>query len=465
MTEPPSPLSPSTPRRLKRRRGWFVLVLLLVLIAAGATGVWLRRPRRTPPAVPPALDLADADPVVAAVLEKERQRVLQSPHSAAAWGRLAGLLTAFNYRHEALICFAEAERLDPNEPRWPYHQGVLLLLDRPKDAIPLLRRAAALCGPNNLAPRLRLSEALLSLGQRDEAEEGFRAVRQRDSGNARAALGLGRAALQRRQWPQARSYLEAAAADRYSARAATLALAELHQQSGDDVAAARARLRVERLPPDAPWPDPYIDEIRNLHVGKRFRLGQANRLFERGRAKEAVTQLNELVADYPDSSEVWFALGQVLHACGAYAQAERAMGKVVELTPGYAEAYNYLGAARFRQGKFADAESALHKAIELKPDFALAYCNLGRCLHQQKDISGAVAAFRAAVRCKPDYAAAHMELAELLHQTHQDAEALEQVRQTLQLNPRDERAKHLRAKLEPNRPSAATNEKDRSSPP
>ncbi|SRR5579883_334220 len=452
-TPPSSTLSPCHPVTLSpchpRRRRWVWLAALsLALIVAGAAGGWLWYQQRVPAAVPPVVELSGSDPAVAAAIEKERQRVLQSPRSAAAWGKLGSLLTTFNYRPEALTCLAEAERLDPNEPRWPYHQGILLLLDHPNEAIPKLRRAAELCGDNNLAPRLRLSEALLSLGHLDEAEEGFRQVRQRDPSNSRASLGLGRIAMQRRQWPEAKSYLEAAVTDRYSAREAAVALAELYQHLGDHEAAERLCQRVEHLPPDARWPDPFIEELHHLHIGKRIRVTQANRLFEQGRAREAITQFNELAADYPDAPEVWFGLGQALHWSGAYPAAERAMRKAVELTPGYAEAYNYLGAAQLRQGKLADAETALRKAIELKPDFAVAYINLGRCLLQQKDNDGAIKAFRDAIRCKPDYVAVYIELAELLHQIHRDAEALEEVRQALQLNPGDQRAKLLQKKLE-----------------
>jgi tetratricopeptide (TPR) repeat protein len=398
--------------------------------------------------VPPALDLEGFDPVVARTIEAERDKILQSPRSAAAWGKLGSRLAAFNYRPEALICLAQAERLDPNEPRWPYHQGVLLLLDNPNEAIPKLRRAAELCGDGNLAPRLRLSEAFLSLRRLDEAEEEFRQVRPRDPSNSRASLGLGRIAMQRRQWPEAKSYLEAAATDRYSAREATIALAELQQQLGDNETANQLYLRVERFPPTERWPDPFIEELQRLHIGKRIRLIQADQLFKQGHVPEAIAQLDELAKDYADAPEVWFGLGQALHWGRAYPAAEQAMRKVIELTPRYPEAHNYLGAAQLRQGKLADAETALRKAIELKPDFALAYINLGRCLDQQKKTVEAVKAFRDAIRCKPDYTAAYVELAKLLHRDHRDAEALDEIRQALQLNPGDQEAKKLQKELE-----------------
>ncbi len=425
------------------------LALLLGLVAAGGSAGWLWNYYRTPLPTPPAIDFNGADPAVVSALEKERQRVLDNPHSAAAWGRLGEHLTAFHYWKEALVCFAQAERLDPREPRWPYHQGVLLLLYNPNDAIPRLRRAVELCGDKNLAPRLRLSEALLSLGQLDEAEQEFRFLQKQDPPNGRVRLGLGRVALQRQHWQQAQSHLETAAKDRSSARAAAIALAELHQLRGEEAMVAKWRTRAESLPPDAPWPDSFVEEIQRLPIGKRTRLDQANQLLEQGDLTEAITQLNDLVKDYPDFAKAWLSLGRALYSSGAYPQAERALSEVVKWAPEYAEAYNYLGVARLRQGKLEAAAEAFHKAIDLKPDFALAYVNLGRCLLEQKDNPGALAAFRSAVNCKPNSTAARLELAELLHQTHQDAEAIEQLRQALQLNPADARAKGLLEKIRP----------------
>ncbi len=432
----------------KRRRRWVWFFAVLLLASAGAAGGWYWYQQRANALVPPALDLTGFDPVVARAIEKERQRVLQSPRSAAAWGTYGAMLSGFNYRPEAMTCLVRAEQLDPNEPRWPYHQAIVLLLENPYEAIPKLRRAAELCGDSNIAPRLRLSETLLSLGRADEAEEGFLQVRRRDPSNSRAALGLGRIAMQRQKWQEARPLLEAAATDRYSRREATIALAELHQHLEDPKTAERLCQHIERLPPDERWPDPFVEEVHRLHVGKRIRVTQANQLFEQRRVRDAIAQLSELASDYPDAPDVWFALGQALHWSGAYPNAEHAMAKAVQLAPEYAEAHNYLGAARFRQGKLAEAETALRKAIELKPDFALAYINLARCLLQQKDTEGALKAFRDAVRCKPDFAPGHLELAELLHKMHRDTEALDEVRQALHLNPGDEQAKQLQKKLE-----------------
>jgi tetratricopeptide (TPR) repeat protein len=436
-----------------------ILAMSLLLGGIAAALAWKLWPSTPPP--PPMPDLDGIDPAVAAVITKERQAVLATPRDASAWGRLGEVLELFNYRKDAVVCFAQAERLDPRQPRWPYHQGLLLSWDNAEEALPHLRRAMELSerhdavlttSGSSVAPveaiRLRLSETLLAQGYLDEAEDHFRRLLQREPDHPRAHLGLGRLAMQRQQWKEALPHLQQAAADKRTARAAAIALAELYEQLGDESAAEQARVRVEDLPPDPPWPDPFLDEIQRFNTGKRARLMQADQLFKQGRRAEALALYSQVVHDYPHSEEAWIALGQARYRSGDFANAERILQKAVELAPRFAEAHNYLGLARLAQGKLEAAASSFQKAVQLKPDFALAYTNLGRCLVQQQKLAAALDAFRAAVRAMPNYAAAHVALAEVLHQMHQDAEALEEVRQALQLSPNDGRAKHLRELLE-----------------
>jgi tetratricopeptide (TPR) repeat protein len=447
---PNAPVTDPRPRSPRRRLLWSAL-LLTILMAAGAGGwIWYRQAPAVP--TPPEPDLDGVDPAVAAVINKEREGVLQAPRSAAAWGRLGEALTEFNYRREAVLALAQAERLDPREPRWPYLQGWLLLKDDAEGAIPRLRRAVELCGDNFVLPQLRLNEALLAQGHLEEAEAGFAHLLKRDPLHAGAHLGLGRLAVRRQHWREALPHLQLAAADHHTARAATIALAEVYQRLGDETAAAQCRKQLEVPHPDQPWPDKFLQDVERFRtIGKRNRLMEADRLIKQRRVMEAIARYEQVVEDYPDSPEGRSALGQALYRIGNYAGAEGAFKKTVELAPGFAEAHNFLGLAQREQGKLEAAAASFRKAAELKPDFAIAYSNLGRCLLAQKDRAGALQAFRAAVRCKPDYAAAYIDLAELLHERGQDAEALEQVRQALQLNPTDPRAKELLKTLAPKR--------------
>ena len=52
------------------------------------------------------------------------------------------MLAGHGFTDEASVCFAEAERLDPHEVRWPYYQAHFLSLTNPAAAIPEWRLAA-----------------------------------------------------------------------------------------------------------------------------------------------------------------------------------------------------------------------------------------------------------------------------------------------------------------------------------
>ena len=163
----------------ENRRRSFVSAAILLLIAALGTALWYTHRSSAGP-IPPPVPANEADPLVATVVEKVRGEVLREPHSARAWGRLGQAFLANDMEREGSICFAEAERLDPANPRWPhYRAGILQNRGEPESALPLLQRAAECCevaASDNLVPRSMLAETLLALGRLDEAEEQFHRV-------------------------------------------------------------------------------------------------------------------------------------------------------------------------------------------------------------------------------------------------------------------------------------------------
>src|ERR1019366_8308866 len=103
-----------------------------------------------------------------------RQKVLKEGHSGRAWGELGKVLRAYDYYDASDVCFTQAQRFDPNEPRWPYYLGLSQTLRNPEDALPFLRRAVVLSDKydrGNDAPRLRLAETLLQTGAIAECRE------------------------------------------------------------------------------------------------------------------------------------------------------------------------------------------------------------------------------------------------------------------------------------------------------
>src|SRR5262249_44636533 len=155
---------------------------------------------------------AGVDPAVVKAVEAARAEVRQSPRSAAAWGRLGMVLAANNFAAQALDCLARAERLQPDDPRWPHYQALLLAGGDPPAAVPDWQRAVVRGDDaRRAAPQLRLAELLLGLGRTDEAEAGFHDVLRRDPYHPLARLGLARCACARGAFADALPHLEHAA--------------------------------------------------------------------------------------------------------------------------------------------------------------------------------------------------------------------------------------------------------------
>jgi tetratricopeptide (TPR) repeat protein len=390
---------------------------------------------------PPAVSLADADPAVADAIAAARWDVRWKPRSAAAWGRLGQLLRAHSYKPESNLCFAQAERLDPNDSRWPYLQGVSLQSDDPEAAIRHLRRAVALGGSGPDALRLCLAEVCLQQGQLDDAEQHFRQVLRDDPDNARAHLGLGRLACERGNLRDGLAHLNRSASSKRTQKASCILLAQVYHQLGDTAAADRERARVIDLPDDPPWPDPFVEETRSLMIGKQARLNRLKTLHRQGRLAEAREVARQLEDDYPDV--YWLVEGREQIAKGRFAAAEQALRKALQLAPDSVDAHLDLGAVLFKQNNYRAAAECFRKATKLEPGYGPAWQSLGRCWMRQGNRPEAIRAFRMAVQYTPQDAEARRDLGSLLAQEGQVAEALVQLRQALQLEPGDTKAREL----------------------
>jgi tetratricopeptide (TPR) repeat protein len=440
----PVPVVPSSgddpkprPRRWRR-----MLVLVLALGGVGAWYAWRLQARTEPPTV----DLDGADREVISAVTLARAEVLQSPRSAAAWGKLGKILAAHRYLEPARICFIEAERLEPDESHWPYYQGLTLAFSDNDAAIVHFQRAIQLPGAQP-AIRFRLAETLATQGRLAEAEEQYRSLLNDAALAPRAQLGLGRLAYQLGDLAAARRMTELAADESATRKAAHTLLAEIAQFSNDPSTAASERAVVSKLPDDPEWADPLLAEINREKVGKDARLARALELSRQKRVEDAAVLFQDLVREYPDWDQGWLNYGRLLMDSRVYAAAEQAFRTVLQLSPDSVTGHFHLGVVLFQRDDCRAAAAHFREVVRLKPDHAMAYYNLGHCLKRLNDRAGALAAFREAVRIRPDMARAHTNLSELLADDGKKTEAAAELRLSLDLNPDDEAAKKLEARL------------------
>jgi tetratricopeptide (TPR) repeat protein len=433
--------------------------VLLAALAAGAAWWW--RTREAPPE--PPLPAGITDPEVAEVVSAAHQKLQSDRRSGTAWGEYGTVLLANLFDREADRCFAEASRLDPDDPRWPYARGQIALKRDPPAAVGYLTAAAEAARGRpkfRSAFALALAEAILERGEADRAEALFR--QELNSPDAdRAAFGLGLVALARGNEAEAWRAFEAVRGNPSCRKQAAAQLARLARARGDVPAARQYEAEANSLEADAPWPDPYLDHVVTLQAGHRGLQRRVGVLERDGRFAEAaeaylaqarhkrtsqaltgaavnvarlrdydraVALLREAVRLDPADSNARYTLALVLYtkaekevardpnSAGAAAEfrevAAEAKG-ATELKPDHALAYMFRGLALKQLGRPKDAIEPLRTGLAIRPEQFDLHLALGQCLAATGDRGAAEESFKAAARLKPDDPRPAQELAKL----------------------------------------------------
>lgn len=398
---------PASRRFLWRGLGLVALLAMGLLGLAWGRGWFAPAPREIPG------NLTEGDAEVVAAIRKARTAVVKEPKSATAWGKLGQVLQVHNFLDYALAAYAEAARLEPRNPNWPYFRAsIFLVRATPADAISELERAAERGGLDEL-PRLRLGELFIGQGRFDEADEILRKVLEARPNDPRAHLLMAQVAIARQAWAECLRHLETVA-DAPPAQKQVCALRLLaYGRLGDTAGLKREQGRLAKLPDDPAWPDPLLDDLTRFQVGVLPRLTKALTLLQQGQTQEAVAILHEAVRDYPDSDIAYGALGRCMALRGNYAEAEEALRKSLELAPDSADIWSVLAEVRVKRRDLQGTLKCLREVIRLKPTDAQAHYKVGLIKVETGDRAGAIEAFRQAIRYRPDYREARQELDKL----------------------------------------------------
>ena len=446
-----TPLPNSDAPRRGRILGRLAAAGGVVLFIGAGLAWWYLRP---PPLQPPMpTDLNEEE--VRQVLEKSRRQVLDDPTSAEAWGEFGMRLFAHLFDREADICFAQAARLDPEDPKWPYARGIIALKRRPDEAVGLLREALAAKGrpPFEPAARLQLAEALLERGALDEAEQLFRAQDAEQPGSPRAALGLGLVAVARGEREAAEQHFRVAGASPFAKKLATAQLARLARSRGDQRAATALEQELAALPTDPPWPDPVLDELVDLEVGKRGRERLVGRLEMNHEYREAAAIYLQELESHP-TMEACVGAGMNFAHLREYDRAFELLRKGVELGPDSANAHASLALVLMARAErdwhdapgeeqlkewFREAIAHAKRATELRPDHARAYLTWGLALKFLGQPEAALAPLRKGIACHPADFDLQLALAETLMEAGRRQEADTYLDNARRLRPDDPR--------------------------
>ncbi len=410
---------------ISRRTG---VAVAAVVVLGGALGGLAWRYRGAPDrAQPPVIDLAgENDPALERAVEDARSKVLRQPGSAEAWGWLGKVLLANGIGEDSLVCFAEASRLAPAEPRWPYLRGLAQQAISPDAAVPFFQEAVRRLageGPAADVVRLHCAEALMRKGETAEAKGLLQEVLRHDPDNPRALLAAGMLAERANDLEAARSYLVRCLGRPLARQRAATRLAALSLRKGDPAAAERYRQQARRFPRDAEGPDPYADEYKALLVGRRARLLRAQGLIRAGAIQEAVELLQPMVNADDAELEAYVKLGMALALLGKYREAEAVLRRGLARGQDQAQGHYFLCVAVFHQAErqgargragFEEAAAQARLALARKPDHAFARLYLGLALDKLGKPSEALAELEQAARISPESTDPQLHLGEAL---------------------------------------------------
>jgi tetratricopeptide (TPR) repeat protein len=435
-----------------RRRRVLGGLLLLAALAAAGLAVYHAHFRHTPP-TPPDVDADDNDPAVAGAVRVVRERIMKEPRSAQAWGDLGETFIANDLEEKSGVCFAEAEHLDPANPRWPYFRaGPLVFHGDRREAVPHLARAADLCdagAESNPAPRLLLAETLLALGRLDDAEQHFRRVVARRADEPRAHYGLGLLAVAREDWKAARDHFLRCLGSPQARQKASVQLAAVSRRLGDPAGAERFQGQADRFQKDLDWADPFMTESLRWAVRKSDRYRLVEQLEAAGRLADAAAILRPMTEEYPDDYFPHLTLGRHALQMGDEAGAERSLRRALQLAPDKYRVRYMLSLALMTKGEdlarrgdpeqaaasFREATEQARQALAIAPDSGPSYMCLGRSLQHLGERPAAIDALRRAVRCNPELAELHYYLGDILADDGQEAEARRCLQQALDFAP------------------------------
>ncbi|RKF20563.1 sulfotransferase family protein [Altericroceibacterium spongiae] len=178
----------------------------------------------------------------------------------------------------------------------------------------------------------------------------------------------------------------------------------------------------------------------------RSNLGEVQRL--QGNLADATVSLTEAIDLDPRNPRAHNNLGIIRFESRAYEDAAQSYRTAIALKPDFAEAYNNLGNALRRTGDRAGAIDAYQNALAIRETYPEAYANLGTLLREAGKLDQAEHALRKAIRQKPDYTEAYYNLAFILYSKKADLDALRQLNELFQRDPRHERGLVLTARIQ-----------------
>lgn len=357
-------------------------------------------------------------------------QVLKKNPSSTVAAILAAELLPHETDAESLI-IAYLQQMQPDAGVQLAYIQQLLAMHRSREAIERARTLTQQM-PELAQAWLLLGMELFELGYKHEAQKPLikylelqvqntsptnptSAIEPQTLGQASVLLALAKIAIDHAQYPAAQSYLQRIT---HPEKALDVqfheALITAHQ--GNMEAAQKLVQAVTATEPEAILKK-NLTEVRLL------------RQFERN--PEALSLLQTLNQQFPDTPEVLYELAMTQESQGQFDAMEKNLRSIIKMRPNHAHAHNALGySLADRDIRLTEALELIERALELMPGDPFITDSLGWAHYKMGNLSTAIALLRKAYSYRPDTEIAS-HLAEVLWVEGQKQDALKLWQQTL----------------------------------
>jgi tetratricopeptide (TPR) repeat protein len=455
------------------------LALGLLCTAAVALGVYMIRSSRYVPSALPPLSIAEVNgtqrktPVIDAValtrfaqqhqlpeipdltrLSTEAARdihnalegVAARPGDAAALGHLGRVFQSHQYPAKALECYSQARALAPAAYEWAYYCGRIHAEGYEfGPAIEAYERAAQL-NPDYAPTFLALGNLYLQSGDGDEARKAFRRLVALRPQSSHGYLGLAQISFDGQEYEAAIDLLsDAISRDPKDFRAHNL-LGQTYQQLGQTREAryhlgiVRSLDRRDQLTKHVLFDDPLYHKVLASNSTDAALTERMRAAMGTSQPDVAIRLGEELCRRHPDDAARMNSLAEACKQAKRYTDALARAEKAISLNSSFLEAHITKAQLLMILRRNGEALKLLDWIVAQDPD------SFGGCYYRGAaqvlagQYEAAVKSFRQAVRLQDGSARAHVALAEALGETGRQAEAIEEYRRALELDPANARA-------------------------
>lgn len=319
---------------------------------------------------------------------------------ANEYGDMGKLFLAADLLDVAEACFLNASALAATDMRWPYFLGHLHRKQGALETSAEFFEAARRLDPSHFATSIWSGEVHLAREDPNQAEPHFARALSMQPRSAAALAGIGRAALGKRDFARAVTYLEQSLSIDADAAVVHYATGMAYRGLGQQEK-AEAHLR-QKAGGDVLVPDPLMQDVQQLLQSAPAFESLGIRALANGEPKAAVGYFEKGLALAPEDPSLHQRLGTALYLTGA---------------PDAARAH-------------------FETALRLSPSFAPAHYSLGVLLASSGRYPEAVERFSAAATHDRHYVEPRLQMADILRHTGRPQQALRYYAEVLQIDPR-----------------------------